>query len=107
MSYLPPGFDMAAEKARHNAILIEFEGQTVTYTPRGGSGYSLRGILYSGEEVQQGDKAYQTIWAPIGNFTAGEPRKGDTVVIGAITYRVGEPEKQDWDVRVLPLSVST
>lgn len=98
-------FDSAV--ASMDSVQLATFGDTVTFTPRGGVGYALTCIVSSGEPVQQGERVYKTLWAPLANFTGGEPRKGDTVVITGVTYRAGEPETNHFGGRKLPLSVTT
>ncbi len=86
-------------------VILGSHSNDVTYNPRAGGSYTLTCVLDSGEQVQEAKRVYQTAWAPLGNFT-GEPVKGDAVVIGSVTYRVSDIEKQHFDGRLLSLSVN-
>ncbi len=82
-------------------------GDDVEYYPRQGDEYTLTCVLDSGEEVQQGERVYLTLRAPIASFTAGEPRKDDRVTFGGVTYRVADTEKESLSLwRTLKLSVT-
>ena len=80
-------------------------GDAVTYTTRAGESYTLTCVLDSGEAIQTGERVYQTAWAPLSSITAGEPARGDSVLIGSTTYRVADIEKEHFDGRLLKLSV--
>lgn len=83
------------------------QGDEVSYHPRQGDEYTLTGVLDSGEEVQRTRRVYATLRAPLANFTSGEPRKGDRVVLNGNTYWVSNVEKETaagW--RLLELSVT-
>lgn len=82
-------------------------GDEVAYYPRqSGTPYTLTAVLNSGEVVQQGERVYLTLWAPVASFTAGEPRKGDSVVAESITYRVADIERDFSGGRLLKLAVT-
>ena len=87
------------------AVLATF-ADDVEYRPRGGGLYTLNAVLNSGEPVQAGERVYATLWAPIGNFTDGEPVKADIVVFGGVTYRVADIEKDNSGGRLLKLAVT-
>lgn len=89
-----------------DAVIETVYGDSVQYYPAQSSDYTLTGVLDSGDAVQQGERAYQTFWAPLANFTHGEPTKADRVVIGSTTYRVADVEKQHLDGRMLKLVVT-
>lgn len=89
-----------------NASMLKYFADPITYTPSGGVPYSLNAVLDSGEAVQSNERVYQTAWAPLANFVGGEPAKGDTVVIGSITYLVSTIEKEHLNGRRIGLSVT-
>ena len=89
-----------------DAVIETVYGDSVQYYPSAATDYAIIGVLDSGDAVQQGERAYQTFWAPLANFTHGEPTKADRVVIGSTTYRVAEVEKQHIDGRLLKLVVT-
>ncbi len=77
-------------------ILSEFADDDFTYIQKAGGSYALTGVLTSGTELQKAEGVYYTIWAPVANFTLGEPLNGDKVVIGGNLFRVaGTPERDD------------
>lgn len=86
--------------------ILETFGDDVTYTPSAGVAYTLNCVLDSGEAVQDGQRVYQTAWAPLANFTAGEPARGDAVTINAAVYHVRDIERQHLDGRLLKISVA-
>jgi hypothetical protein len=86
--------------------LLATFGDEITYYPRVGTDYAITGVLDSGSAVQQGERAYQTFWAPLANFTGGEPVKGDHIVIGTTTYRVGDIDKEHLGGRLLKLQAT-
>lgn len=79
-------------------------GDDVEYRSRGET-YTIRVILDKGDDVKQQSYAYQTAFAPLSAFTAGEPVKGDTLAYQGITYRVSHIDKLDFDGRQLRLAV--
>lgn len=85
--------------------LLEVHGEEITYNTRPGESFALVGILNFGEEVQA-DRAYMTFWAPLASFTAGEPRKGDTVTIDGALYRVADVITDNVHGRLLRLVVN-
>lgn len=89
-----------------DSVIETVYGDAVQYYPAAGTDYAITGVLDSGEAVQQGERAYQTFWAPLANFTHGEPTKADRIVIGSTTYRVADVEKQHLDSRRLRLVVT-
>lgn len=92
---------------RMDAVIETVYGDSVTYHPSTGADYAITGVLDSGTPINQGERAYQTFWAPLANFTHGEPTKADRVVIGSNTYRVADVEKQHLDGRLLKLVLTT
>ena len=96
--------DLVAESV--DPVILDEFGDEITYTPRGGAAYTLTCVLDSGEAVQTGERVYQTAWAPLSSFTGGEPARGDSVTIAAVTYRVADVEKQHLDGWLLKLAVT-
>lgn len=95
----------AAVAGMDTVVLATF-ADVVEYFPRQGSPYTLTGVLNHGEVVQEGERVYMTLWAPLANFTAGEPRKADIVTFEAVTYRVADVEKDFTGGRLLKLAVT-
>lgn len=87
-------------------VILEQFGDEITYYPAAGDEYTITVVLDSGTELQQQEKVYQTAWAPISSFTAGEPAKGDRVEIDSRTYRVADVEKQHLGGRLLKLALT-
>jgi hypothetical protein len=89
-----------------DAVIETVYGDAVQYYPRVGTDYEINGVLDSGQAVQQGERVYQTFWAPLANFTGGEPVKGDHIVFDSVTYRVADIDKHHLDGRMLFLQVT-
>lgn len=96
----------ASAVAGMNSVQLAAFGDAVVYFPRGGVDYTLTGVLNSGEKVQEGERVYMTLWAPVASFTAGEPRKADIITFESVTYRVADVEKDFTGGRLLKLAVT-
>ena len=83
-------------------------GDEVEYIQKAGGSYTLTGVLSSGTELQQTEKVFQTLWAPLTSFTLGEPMSGDIVIHDSVRYRVaGSPERDAMGGRMLKLAVTS
>ena len=98
-------FSDIADNGLMPATLDTF-GDQVVYQPRAGTSYEVTVALDNGESLQSASRVYATAWAPLSSFTGGEPVKGDSVLIGSITYRVAEIERDYLDGRTLKLVVT-
>lgn len=89
MSFLPPGFDLSAELDRHNAVLVELQGQNIIYTPLSGTAIAMRAVPYAGardEEIDPGNAI--RMLARKDDFGAVVPANGDSVEFAGESFVV-------------------
>ena len=83
-------------------------GEAATYTPPGGSAAAVTVILDRSSEVVQQDRTAVTIEQPRALVRASEvaaPDHGDTLAVGATTWRVLGPGRPDLSGRVFELDL--
>lgn len=89
-----------------DSALLGVMGTDATYTPRVGAEYAITAILDSGATVNNGERAYYTLWAPLSSFSS-EPVRGDRVTINGTQFSVRDVEKDHETGRKLMLSLAT
>lgn len=93
--------------AAMNAAQLRRFGESFTYTPAGGSGVSITGILSCGDQTQE-EGAFARVWF-LKSALAAEPLPGDVVAvpagrrIEAGNYRVANPKRRGDDSREVDL----
>ena len=88
----PPGFSWTAELARKLDLELATFGQQVTYSPQGGSPFTVTGILESGARREDASPGtYALLLTKVSTFTV-PPVRGDEVTVGTSVYKVVDLE---------------
>ena len=76
------------------ASLLAYFGETITYTPRGGSGSSITAVVNRDaiEDVldDRGDHTIKTVLVTISQADVAAPAVDDSITVDSVTYAVKE-----------------